>query len=304
MKRTSVLFVLIFLLASVAIAQSKKEKQAAEEQSIYNAVKNGTTYIVVSDLNFPDHEKYLAWLQKKWTFTKNIQYITMHKNRFDLPVLPGDSFFSLEDYTVNGRYASMTFYYFSFWTVKDDYFKEKAKVSQFRYVILNTNFNHSYFLSSYDDPTFDKSRFFYSNGYPGVVLNIMQNLAMELNTADPVAKTDSASTRISSQDTLYIPEFSFVKDAAFSGAQMNDAQIEKILKNYSLPYKILPQAELEKKIILSEPPFFYVLRTETNFLIMNSKTGKKVYNTAADSRNISANDFKKLEKSLKDIKTR
>jgi len=306
-KSIILLCALISLSGSAVYAQSKKEKQAAEKIRIYNAVKNGTTYIIVSDLNFLDHEKYIAQLRLRWSITRDIQFNAIHNGKFDIPVYPGDSFFSLNNDVHGARYDSFgyhpqyLFYYNIFWTLTDDFFTKKVKYSpEYVYVINAEDIDYRYFLPAFND-NFDRSLYFSSNGYPGVILNQMQDMANELN-ADPAVVNSGVilhPAKMTAQDTLYIPDFNFFKETTFSNHQMADEQKNKILKNYSLPYMVLTHAELDKKIILSKTPFYYAVHQGANFSVYNSQTGQREYCVGSSAGNLTPNDLKKLDKTLK-----
>lgn len=298
MKHFQIICILTLLFSYNTRAQ-KIDKKTAERIKIAEAVKNGTTYIIVDDANFPDHEKYSAEIKKRWPFAKDVQFIGVHDGKFDTPISPGDSFIDITSQASYGGGQLRTFRYVRFWALTDNFLKNNNPYARSSlYTIDFTSFDFSYFMNTLS-LYLDKTLFFHFDGYPGLMLNIMQGLALKLSpNADKSFSNDQQQLKTLLKDTLYIPEFCFFKGKDYLTHKLNEKEANKVLKDYSLPYKILSCAEIEKKIILSQTPFYYLLHYDGGTAIVNSQTGVNIYWDRSNSYDLEGKDFKKLVKAI------
>tara|TARA_B100000963_G_C22520280_1_gene622722 strand:- start:76 stop:1032 length:957 start_codon:yes stop_codon:yes gene_type:complete len=105
-------------------------------------------------------------------------------------------------------------------------------------------------------------------------------------------------------NTLYIPEYTLIKFAAFTGDESKRHNVKKLFKNYPYPYKILSMEELSEKALHSEKPLYYLSYikscTDKFVSVVNAKTGELLYSDYSPaSYNIKDKNLKKLAKKIK-----
>jgi len=80
---------------------------------------------------------------------------------------------------------------------------------------------------------------------------------------------------------LYVPEYTLIKFAAFTGDESKRHKLDKLFKGYNYPYKVLPTNKLVKLALNSEEPIYYLSYIKSNaekyVSVINSHTGNFVY---------------------------
>ncbi len=100
--------------------------------------------------------------------------------------------------------------------------------------------------------------------------------------------------------TLYFPKYTFLRNGATGKKRASGTSL---LKNYPYSSKVISTPELEKLILESAQPIYYVVyvvgNTTKYFSIFNSKTGDLVYSTSKmNSFYIKDGDIKALVKAI------
>lgn len=107
--------------------------------------------------------------------------------------------------------------------------------------------------------------------------------------------------------TLYIPDYALIRFGAFSGGETQKQDVNKLLKKYPYPYKVVTIKELEKLVQESSNPIYYLSYVRCNIdkyvTVFEAKTGDMMYyNYTKVSYNLKNDDFKKLKKAVKKSK--
>ncbi|OCX53665.1 hypothetical protein BEL04_05050 [Mucilaginibacter sp. PPCGB 2223] len=322
-KRYALLLLLLFFIhiktqAQVTILDTKK----------IDRIKNGVTYVLVNRLDFYGAKKYMEVLKKSWTLTKELRFMAV--DDFSKNLSPDDSFLSLQAtlirMPVGATYSESLNYYLAFWTCDPAYFKKdrelklsdeemiaKIAISVDPKAIVDVpdfrrNANSvKQILGSMD---FDGNNLLFNWG-PGMVKNYLQQMTRLLLAGKKMSLGDNITNPAElaklSTETLFVPNTALIKFRIFFPGKSNEDKEENdagsIFEKYAYNYKVLLQDELDKKIIESDKPFFYLLfiKDSTNKLVcvINSQTGETVYYKGTSiSYNLKSGDLKDLSKEI------
>ncbi len=103
-------------------------------------------------------------------------------------------------------------------------------------------------------------------------------------------------------DTLYIPDYVFIKFNMFVGSEKKDEEADEsdLGKTYPFPVKIVPAEELNKMILTAQTPFLYLTYTKSStdkYINVYSSEGNLLYaRYTALSYNFKYKDLGKLAK--------
>ena len=297
-------YALLFLVFS---AFTVKGQIIIEDNKKLEKIKKGNTYIMVGSTKFPGADEYLKAVKKDWTLSKGIDYLSP-----DNPgnISPDDSFLSLEALTETRGSLVNIYYYLSFWTCKESYFKKKRDLKRSDHelvakVCLSVDPKAFAAKSFFKDHDFDGGGLLH-NWSPGMLRNYLQQLTRLLNTEKKVKVQDDILNKAElvnlSKETLYVPDFNLLGFSPFLGRK-KAADEEKIFEDYPYPYKIVSKAELDQVILDSDKPSYYLIfiKDSSNKVVcvVNSNTGETVYSNAKSfSYNLKSGDVKDLLKEI------
>ena len=146
------------------------------------------------------------------------------------------------------------------------------------------------------------------NWGPGIFKNQIQELQKLLAKGE----NDGLFSKIFDKDkvqklkteTLYIPDYVFVKRNKFNGSETDHFEEKEILEDYKLDYKIISIEELNSKILNGEEIIYlsYIRSNTDKFIsIVNSKTGDVIYSLYRPmSYNFSDKDMKIIQEDIED----
>jgi hypothetical protein len=282
-KITKVTILLLLLLGARSYAQI----------SIYDTkkldrFKDGQTYVMVKNTNFPGADKFLQEMQKGWTLTKGIRYLLNDGTAFT--VKPNDSFLNLEALTVRINSTVNVNYHLSFWICKEKFFKKDRALKQsdeepIATVSLSVDPSAFSANSFFKNTDFDGGGLIY-NWSPGMLKNYLQQMTSLLqNKKETTNKeiTKKAELKNLSKDTLYVADFNLIHYNAFTGQakQRDEETVADIFEKYKSPYKVISKGDLDKMITDDKKPFYYLLFIKSSstkeVCVINSKTGETVY---------------------------
>lgn len=291
-------FMAIKTNAQVVIADTKK----------MDKIKNGNTHIMVGSINFPGAAKFLEAAKKNWTLSKGIDFLSPdHAGT----LTPNDSFLSLEALSQTSGSVSNIYYYLTFWTCKEKYFKQERGLKQSDHEPV------AYISLSVDSKVlFDPKKFFKNNDFdggghlynwsPGMLGNYLQQMTMLLNAGKKIKINDDITNKEElaklSKQTLYVADFNLI---GFSPILIRKkaADEEKIFDDYKYAYKVVKKDDLDELIIGSEEPAYYLIFIKDSsskiVCVINSKTGETIYSRATSiSYNLKSGDLKELYKEI------
>src|ERR1700744_128709 len=118
LKKSALTFVLLFLLFCSAKAQIQILQKNALEK-----LKNGTTYILVSDPEDVDLAEYLSVFRHYWKVPKDVQFLS--ESDVKTKAVPGDSFISLASLVrTSSSGASSVEHFLYLWIPEKSYFRK------------------------------------------------------------------------------------------------------------------------------------------------------------------------------------
>ena len=305
-KSKTLLTLLFFLFF---LSQSKAQKDA--NSKALDKIKDGHTYVVVNDLNFPGSVEFLRVLKKYWTLTKGVDYLNASDLKANLKA--GDSYFSIVTYFMNnGAGGSAVFYYLSLWiptekSLREDRkfdIKDQNEIADI-YVAVHANVGERIGVPVL--PFDGAGRI--SNWNPGTLKNNLQQLTAWFQTGRYLSndKADKEQLKLLKDQTLYVPDENFYTTTFFyKTGRYNDAEIANIFSGYKANYKVITSRELGDRILADTEPFFYLLHiTQTGrgtiTEVVNSRTGEIIYSShhVTFSHNLDSGDLKDLYKKVK-----
>lgn len=269
------------------------ENPASKEET--ERFKKSTVYFVIPNYLINDQEEeFEAAIKKGWTYNQ-IEII----NEKDFNKYSNEkyaAFFTLSYTLWNGSFSSL---YFELWQKRI----EKVKILGEKLVFgnLNLDITCQFRAKLYNSrgKEIDKllnGKVPVTNFKPAILVAYLQHMSFCLNRTDKKILKDIENEELTklTEDTLYITAnllqiFSPYKDCA------EEDIVEKVMKLYPYPYKLISMDELESKLS-SNPNFFYTLYfyNDTHFIIM--KKDKFVYRSWDYST--MPNDTKKMIKRL------
>lgn len=296
------LFLIIKAHAQIQIEDTKK----------LNKVKSGQTYVIVKTTSFPGADKFLQAMQKDWTLSQGIHYLPSDNST--ITIEPNDSFLSLESLMISSSNTGTQIYYFlSFWTCKERFFKKDRAMKQSDHEII------AQVAISPGDKAFAAKQFFEDNDFdggtmlinwsPGLVHNYLQQITTLLTAGKKRKFQDNIENKEElahlQNEILYVPEFDLLMSNIFGMKQTarDEEGTDKVFAKYTYAYKVLSKENLDKLILTSEKPIYYLLfiRHSSNKLVcvINSKTGETIYSDATSlSMRLKSGDIKSLYKAV------
>lgn len=270
-------------------------------------IKSGNTYIMVGSVKFPNAAKFLAAAKENWTLSKSIDFLSPdHLSQ----ITPNDSFLSLEALTETRGSLRNIYFYLTFWTCKEKFFKGARDLRQSDHEPVASA------CLSVDIKAFNASRFFKENDFdgggllynwsPGMFKNTLQQMTRLLNSGSKVKLQDDITNKIElaklKTETLYVPDFNLIKFSPFLGKSKTPADEEKIFDDYKLPYQVINKDDLEPVIFASRPSYYLIFIKDSSskiVCVINSKTGETIYSRATSiSYNLKSGDLKDLYKEI------
>ena len=317
MKKT--LTVICFLL-TIVLSKSYSQFSIDNIEEI-DQLKNATTYIAMKELDSDLAKDYIQFYKDNWTFSE-IKFITYSEIKDYLQ--PDNYFFSIGGYettvqTYNAKMAqglnwSNTHLYLELWTCSDKFFKNnKKKILKIddKKVIarieLFTDFQTLMKPTNIYDTDYEGDAHIRNWG-KGILKNYIQYLmtSLEQKEKKDLYRFEPKSSELENlkTNTLYVPDYVFIKFNKFTGDESKKHDEKDIFKDYSLKYEVLPTKELNEKILNSSEPFYYLIyiksSTDKYVSVLNSKTGEIIYTSYTPvSYNIKSKDLKELEKKIK-----
>jgi hypothetical protein len=282
-----------------------------------NAVKEGTTHVVVRSFDFQDVIKFYDTFKKNWKITKGIDFILQDSLRKNLKA--GDSYFSIEHYiprTKKGVAPTEAYFYLNFWIPTAESLKGKGNirlgdeiiVAQFPLSVdtaLLKEFRSkpkSFVFPKFD---FDGSALF-ANWNPWILKNYLMELTTDLEADKQSDLTDNVDNidllKLLGNDVLYCTE-----DNIFSEKYRKDKIpfISNLFQDYQFNYKVIANRDLEEKILLDFEPVYYLLFFHNTtagkvIAIIDSHTGEPIYMTHVNSKTfyLGSNDIRDLNRIL------
>jgi triacylglycerol esterase/lipase EstA (alpha/beta hydrolase family) len=147
------------------------------------------------------------------------------------------------------------------------------------------------------------------NWSPGMAGNYLQQLGLLLNAGrkplivSPISN-NAALSRLAA-DTLYVPDFNMINYSAFSGKSKieDEVDVKNVFEKYTYPYKVISKDALDKKIIETNDPFYYLLFLKIGsakvVCVINGKTGETIYSRSIPfSSNLKPGDINGLFKQI------
>jgi hypothetical protein len=293
-------------------------------------LKKGITYIVMKDTGSAVAQPYKDIFRRYWTCSK-IGFIE-YKDILNY-VSADASFFTIGGFTTTSTFVHMsktfgqenglsydnTHLYYELWVCnqkelekwknrkkKKDELPDKVKVLISR-IELYTDFEtlskpENIYQSDYDGG--DHIR----NWGPGYLKNYLQMLMPLLEKGEERSlyrsNADPQQLKNLRKDTLYIPDYLLIKFSKFSGDESKRHKEKELFGEYKLPYVLISNEALNKKILADTAPFYYLVyiksSTDKYVSVYNSHTGELVYTTYAPmSYNLKEKDFEKLVNEIK-----
>jgi hypothetical protein len=294
---------LITLLMLLLVVKANAQIEIQDTKKL-DRIKEGQTYVLVNTTTFPGADKFLQAMRQDWTLTKGIYYLPA--NNATITIAPNDSFLSLESLTETSGSSSRTYFFLNFWTCKERYFKKDREMKQSDHEVIA-----QVTLSLGDkvaDSDFDSGGMFL-NWSPGMVHNYLQQISTLLNNKKKKKFQDGIENKTElvalKSEILYVPEFDLLNSKMFSVKHeaRDEESVNAIFEKYTYAYKVLSTDDLDKLILTSEKPIYYLLliKHSTNKLVcvINSKTGETIYSDAANlSMRLKAGDIKSLFKAV------
>ncbi|MEO6850951.1 MAG: hypothetical protein ABI203_00105 [Mucilaginibacter sp.] len=327
LSKSKTLFTLVFSLFFLFQAHA----QIYASPKALDQIKDGNTYVVVNNLNFPGSDEYYRVLKKYWTVTKGVEFLKASELAAKLKA--GDSYFTMvtdyENYgsggsatytnygsggiapsTNYGSGGSAAFYYLSLWVPTEKALEEGRKLD-----IKNTNAIAGIYVAVHADigkrigiPVLDfDGGGHIANWNPGTFKNYIQRLNDAIQSGKRLSSDDKANKeqlKLLKNQTLYVPDENFYTTSfSHKTEKYEDAEIAGLFKGYKSDYKVITSGELKDKILTDTEPFFYLIHvTQTNrgtiTAVVNSRTGDIIYlsHHLTFSHNLSSSDLKDIYK--------
>ncbi|CAN5862090.1 hypothetical protein BH11BAC7_BH11BAC7_33300 [soil metagenome] len=316
---------LAILVLAILISMKAAAQFAIDNVEEIDKVKAGTTYIAMKDTGSVKSREYKEVFKKYWNFNK-IVFI----NYADITdyISIENSFFTISGYETSTQMSTLmsngttkagidfsnTHIYLELWTCKDKYFAKK-KSKEFSVSDKNTVARMELFT---DFTTLMTPSNIYKTDYDGgnhirnwgtgIIKNYIQQLMILLKAGEEQklfdAQLDATQLKKLRTDTLFIPDYIFIKFNKFTGDETKTHDQADIMEDYKLKYKVVTIDELNKKINSSTRPFYYLIyiksSTDKFINVINSETGEVTYaHYTPISYNIDPDDFKKLNAAVK-----
>lgn len=291
-----------------------------------NRLKKSVTYVAMKDTASEVVQPYKEIFRKYWTISK-VEFILY--NDILKYVSDDASFFTIGGYTTTSTFMRMsaqggqrpglsyenTHLYYELWVcdpkVLEKWKNRKKKKDELpdsvKKIIgrieLYTDFETLAKPENIYQSDYDGGGHIYNWG-PGYLKNDIQLLMTLLEKEEKrwlfKSETDERQIKKLKKETLYVPDYVLIKFNKFNGDESKRHDEKDLLSDYKLPYKLISNAELNRKIIEETEPFYYLVyiksSTDKYVSVYNSQTGELVYTTYTGiSYNLKDKDFGKLE---------
>lgn len=279
-------------------------------------IKNGTTYIVMNELESQVSKDYIQIYKENWTFSK-IEFITFSDSgNLD----PNSFFFSIGGYettssSVNKDFSN-THLYLELWRFTDKFLKNKKKKKNslkasdkkvISRIELFTDFPtlmlpQNIYLTDYNADGHIR------NWGKGILKNYLQYLmaSLERKEKKELFYLEPKSSELANlkSSTLYVPDYTLIKFNKFTGDESKKHDEKDIFEDYNFKYEMITTEELNDKILNSSEAFYYLIyiksSTDKYISVINSKSGEIIYSSYSPvSYNIKSKDLKELAKTIK-----
>ncbi len=278
----------------------------------FEYIKKGQTYVVVANPSAPENEQYKEMFKKYWGLT-TVTFIKK-EDRTDYQNENNSFFeFNYNTHTVNMKYnitdinddrslsSTYTYFWLEFWSIKHG---TNSKI-QLAKVEISPDYETYKKPESIQKVNIDGGGHI-KNWGPGILKNYLQSILTGFSNSETrdlysqVIHPNKTEFKKLKSDTLYVPDYILIKFGKYSGNENRHHSAKSLFKSYDYPYKVIPLAELNTKILRNESFFYlgYVKSCADKFVsVINSKTGDFVYSTFTKlSYNIESSDLKKISK--------
>ncbi len=310
MKKT--LFISLLLVNTLSFTQinvgpeievSIKKKKFDEADLA--ALKKTTTYFVYRESDVDDLKNFKQTLSEAWQYTP-IQFVSY--DEFTAGNLEANSsFFTINGfYRLNGNLQTIQYYL----TLS---MKVKGVLKSFCRIDLHTDWPSALKAQSATSTKAknEVTKHLYTNAkiynwnLP-FLKNALQFVDQKLDNSEEFwmfSKGEYKNVSMLKKETLFVPDYVFIKFNKFSGDESKRIDEGDVFKNYPYEYKVLPVDELNDLIAKSSKPVYYLsmVRSSTDMYItvFDGVSGEAVYyNYAPVSYNISSDDTKELMKAI------
>ncbi len=288
-------------------------------------LKNGPTYVAMKDTASPIAQAYKEVFKQYWTCSK----VTFIQYKDILKYMSADaSYFTIGGYTTTSTFEHMTgtglvkqglsydntHLYFELWvcepkalekwqkrTKKKDELPDKVKQVIGRVELFtdfpSLSFPDKLYKADYDGDGHIRN---WGLGYLKTDLQVLMSL-LEKGAERTLYKGSTSPKQLKAlkKQTLYIPDYVLISFNKFNGNETKRHKESELLGDYKLPYKLIGNDELNKKIMEDTEPFYYLVyiksSTDKYVSVYNSQTGEQIYTDYTPiSYNIKDKDFEKL----------
>lgn len=313
------------LLFSIAAVSTVNSQIAISNYSEIDKIKKGITYIAMKDPGAPSVKEYIDVFKNNWTLSKIefIKYADLEKH-----LSPDNSYLTIGGYETNVQFTELykngsrrnginfsnTHLYLELWTVKKSFFERKNKnrsmenseKTQVARIELFTDFE------TLSDPDKIFQSDYHGDGHirnwgPGFLKNYIQLLTKyadkNQNRSLFAGMTNMDQLKTLKDEVLYVPDYVLTKFNKLSGDESKKHEEKKLFEDYSLKYSLISTAELNKKILSEQKPFYYLVyvksSTDKFVSVVNSLTGEVIYSKYSPlSYNINSGDLKNIQKKI------
>jgi hypothetical protein len=310
MKRVALLFFAFVILSNVARAQFilKNLKELPR-------LKDGITYVVVSDTKAGECSSLMRVFKDVWTFN-TVEFIT--RDEVVSKISPSSSFISVINFVIAERdgdfYMNRQYSRIEFWTTGSKVpgaeetvglpkGNKRVTIGRFEMFSVFSAGGNAEKKESFSEINCGKGNVLWWSH--GIIKNYLQMLTTDLKMDKPYdlyRKINIASEMHTlKNDTLFIPEYIFDDQGLIMGFNKSRSSGDEFLAKYKAPYKIISNDDLSSKILTASKPFYYFLclkrgMIEKFLMVVNAKTGAVVYSTysLAGSFNFKPDDMEDI----------
>lgn len=296
---------------TIAIAFNSNAQIAIANLDRIPELKNGTTYIVMKDPDFPGAKEYIEMFKRIWTISKIqfIKYSDVH-NHYG----KGNYFLSMGGYKFADQYTLMfgglfsgadgntnyypkaawfeeTHIYLELWTCTDNFLEKKGD----KELKLNNTIQLARIDLYTDIPAYDDPKYLYAEEYNstvrirnwgvGILENYVQSMMTYFNHNQErklySATTNKAELAKLKTETLYVPNYVLIQYDKKTNGETGKHLESDLFKKYTLKHKLLTIEELNAKIVNKQEPIYYFIyvksRVDKFVSVVNSVTGEMIY---------------------------
>lgn len=314
---------------TIAIAFNSNAQIAIANLDRIPALKNGTTYVLMKDPDFPGAKEYIEMFKKTWTISKVefIKYSDAH-NHYSA----GNYFLSMGGYKFSDQYTPMfggffggadgntneypkgtwfeeTHIYLELWTCTDKYVENKKDKD----LKINNTIQLARIDLYTDELTFRDPRCLYAEEYNsnrirnwgvGILENYIQSIMTYFNHNQECklysAITNKAELTKLKKETLYVPNYVLINCDKKTNTEKGKHLESELFKKYTLKHTLLTIEELNAKIVNKQEPIYYFIyvksRNDKFVSVVNSVTGEMIYSRYTPmSYNLQPDDLNDLQ---------